>query len=68
MGFEYCGNETKSDSLAFISEKPAVTPFGALIAKQTVSSVEKTEIKSHLQLGGSWSQTVTQVSRSFYFN
>ncbi|XP_065212233.1 WD repeat-containing protein 75 [Planococcus citri] len=64
MVFEYRGKETKSDNLAFISEKSAATPFQALVARQTASSVEKKEIKSHLQLGGSWSQTVAQFINS----
>lgn len=66
MVFEYHGKETKSDNLAFIAEKSAATPFQALVARQTASSVEKAEIKSYFQLGGTWSQTVTQVWNNSY--
>lgn len=61
MAFEYQGKETRSNDLSFISENIAPTPFKALIANQFTSAVDKSEIKSHLQLGLPWSQTVTQV-------
>lgn len=61
MAFEYQSKEGKFENLAVISEKPPVTPFQALVASQTSSDAQKQEIKSHLQLGASWSQTASQV-------
>lgn len=60
--------EMKNENTAFITEKAAVTPFQALVASQKASAAEKSEeAKLHLQLGKSWSRTISQV-RSYLRN
>lgn len=63
MAFEYQGKELRNESLPFISEKAAPTPFKALVACESSSAVQKVEIQSYIQLGVSWSQAVSQVQK-----
>lgn len=62
MAFEFQSKDPRlGDGLTFVPEKAAATPFKTLMATQTASAVEKKEIKTYLQLGVPWAQTISQV-------
>lgn len=62
MEFEFQSKDSRpTEGLAFVSEKTVPTPFKTLMASQTASAVERKEIKTYLQLGVPWAQTISQV-------